>query len=224
MDLMTNMMFDAHEFVRKAPLWRFDRKAPYAPIRVSYHPGQNRIEELILKSRILQDAGFRVGLYGILHPDPAISRHMRDVQENCLAQGIDFRVKEFLGCHDSKLYGTFKYEDSVMSSLRRHCRCRTTELLVDPEGAVFRCHADLYQSRTPIAHILDADFNENSIDQFRSCQYYGTCNPCDVKVKTNRHQVFGHTSVEIKDIQLPEIIPTHHIGGNRCQEACDERI
>ncbi len=214
MDLMTNMMFDVHAFVREVPVWRFHRKAPYAPIRVSYHPGQNRIEDLISKTHLLQDAGFRVGLYGIMHPDKAIAMHIRQVQEKCQNQGIDFRVKEFLGFYQDKLYGNFKYNGSVMSELRRHCRCRTTELLVDPAGDIFRCHADLYQSRPPVAHILDPDYSEKAIDCFRTCAYFGECNPCDVKVKTNRHQVFGHTSVEIENIQLPNItapvtIPNH---------------
>jgi len=201
MDLMTNMMFDVQAFIRQVPVWRFDRKAPYAPIRVSYHPGQNSIEELIAKTLTLQDAGFRVGLYGIVHPDEAIAKHIYSVQERCLKLGLDFRVKEFLGVYRDKLHGTFKYAHSVTGDRLQCCECRTTEILVDPSGQVYRCHADLYQGRTPIAHVLEEDFNENSIEVYRACQYYGQCNPCDVKVKTNRYQVFGHTSVEIQDIR-----------------------
>ena len=37
--------------------------------------------------------------------------------------------------------------------------------------------------------------------KFRPCEVYGHCNPCDIKVKTNRFQVFGHTSVEIRGIE-----------------------
>ena len=201
MDLMTNMMFDPRNFIRRVPVWRFDREAPYAPIRVSYHPGQNHIDDLIEKTKILQSAGFRVGLYGILHPDPSMTAHIRKVQAQCLNQGIDFRVKEFLGRYDNKLYGTFKYQDSVMGPVRRHCDCRTTEILVDPSGEIFRCHADLYHGRQPIAHIFDPVFNQDSIEAFRPCRHFGQCNPCDVKVKTNRHQVYGHTSVEIRNIR-----------------------
>ena len=32
----------------------------------------------------------------------------------------------------------------------------------------------------------------------RPCDVYGHCNPCDIKVKTNRFQEFGHTSVQIE--------------------------
>jgi len=201
MDLMTNLMFDVDAFIANVPVWRFTREAPYAAIRVSYHPGQNDIEELIIKTSRLQEAGFRIGLYGIEHPAPEIREHILEMQEKCLKLGLDFRLKEFLGEYAGRMYGTFKYQDCVNASRLKKCRCRTTELIVDPAGSVYRCHADLYSGRSPIAHILDADFNEESIDEFRECVCYGTCNPCDVKVKTNRFQVFGHTSVEIQDIR-----------------------
>lgn len=199
-DLMTNLMFDVDAFISNVPAWRFTREAPYASIRVSYHPGQNHLDDLIEKTLKLQTAGFRIGLYGIEHPDQQIRAQILKSQERCVQLGLDFRLKEFLGEHDGTMYGTFKYDGCVAGQTLRSCKCRTTEIIVDPSGYVFKCHADLYNSRNPIAHILDTDFNENSIDTFRECTSYGTCNPCDVKVKTNRFQVFGHTSVEILDI------------------------
>ena len=200
MDLMTNLMFNVEEFIRNVPVWRFTREAPYAAIRVSYHPGQNSIDDLIGKTEKLQDAGFRVGLYGIEHPDQQLCAHILETQERCLALGLDFRLKEFLGEHDGVIYGTFKYDECVAAQTLRTCECRTTELIVDPAGNVYKCHADLYGGREPVAHVLDADFDEDRIDEFRGCSSYGTCNPCDVKVKTNRFQIFGHTSVEIRNI------------------------
>lgn len=201
MDLMTNLMFDVDEFISNVPVWRFTREAPYAAIRVSYHPNQNDIEELISKTLKLQQAGFRIGLYGIEHPASEIRAHILDVQRRCLTMGLDFRLKEFLGEYNGNMYGTFKYDGCVAAQKLRNCKCRTSEIIVDPAGYVYRCHADLYTGRSPVAHILDANFNENSIDEFRACACYGNCNPCDVKVKTNRHQIFGHTSVEIQDIR-----------------------
>lgn len=200
MDLMTNLMFDVDAFIARVPVERFTREAPYAAIRVSYHPEQNSIDDLIAKTNKLQKAGFRIGLYGIEHPDPEIRKHILEVQERCLKLGLDFRLKEFLGEYSGKMFGTFKYDGSVLGESRKRCECRTTEIVVDPGGFVYKCHADLYNGREPIAHILDEDFNEDSIDEFRECESYGTCNPCDVKVKTNRFQIFGHTSVEIRNI------------------------
>ncbi|WP_198013098.1 radical SAM protein [Citrifermentans bremense] len=200
MDLMTNMMFDVDRFIREVPIWRFTREAPYAAIRVSYHPGQNQIEDLIGKTLKLQEAGFRIGLYGIEHPDPGIQGHIKEVQAKCLALGLDFRTKEFLGEHQGEMHGTFRYDGCVSGSEMKECECRTTEVIVDPTGYVYRCHSDLYRGREPIAHILDDAFNEEWLDEFRPCAWYGDCNPCDVKVKTNRFQIFGHTSVEIRNI------------------------
>lgn len=200
MDLMTNLMFDVDDFIRNVPLWRFTREAPYAAIRASYHPGQNDIDDLITKTVKLQQAGFRIGLYGIEHPDTELRAHILETQQRCLALGLDFRLKEFLGEFEGVMYGTFKYNGCVAANTLKQCQCRTTEIIVDPAGYVYKCHADLYGGRNPIAHILDAGFNEESIDEFRDCSCYGTCNPCDVKVKTNRFQIYGHTSVEIRNI------------------------
>ena len=200
MDLLTNMSFDIDTFIKNTPVWRFTRDAPYAAIRSSYHPGQNDINDLIKRTLRMQEAGFRVGLYGILVPDEKMKKHILEVQDMCLKMGIDFRTKEFLGVYSGKLYGTFKYENSVCGDKIGDCECKPTELIVDPGGYVYGCHADLYNGRNPIAHILDENFNEEEIDTFRDCSFYGECNPCDVKVKTNRFQDFGHTSVEIRNI------------------------
>ncbi len=201
MDLLTNLTFNVDEFIRNVPSWRFAREAPYAPIRVSYHPGENSLTELIYKTFRLQAAGFRVGIYGLLYPDEALRQHILEAQELCLNMGIDFRTKEFLGEWNGRIYGTMRYEDAVGSTELRSCECRTTELIVDPGGYVYRCHADLYKGRNPVGHILDSDFSITTLDIFRACHFFGDCNPCDVKIKTNRFQIFGHTSVEIRNIQ-----------------------
>jgi len=201
MDLLTNMMFNVKEFIKNVPVWRFTRVAPYSAIRVSYHPGQNDINDLIKKTYKLQDAGFRIGIYGILHPDEEIKKHILETQEMCLKKGIDFRTKEFLGEFEGKPYGTFKYKDAVSGPEMKYCECKTTELIVDPAGYVYRCHSDLYPGRAPIAYILDGQFSEEEIDKFRECYFYGSCNSCDIKVTTNRFQIFGHTSVQIRDIR-----------------------
>ena len=201
MDLITNLKFDVDKFIDNVPRSRFLRDAPYAPIRVSYHPGQNEIEEIIRDVHKLTDAGFKVGVWGIEHPDPKIKQHIYDIKQLCLKEGIDFRTKEYLGDYNGKICGTFKYKDSVSAAEFKTCKCRTTELLVDAGGYIYKCHSDLYAGRAPYAHILDESFNEEDIDVFRRCDYFGDCNPCDVKIKTNRLQEYGHTSVEIIEIK-----------------------
>lgn len=201
MDLLTNFQFDVDKFIQQVPVSRFTRSAPYAAIRVSYHPGQNQIEDLINKTRKMQDAGFRIGLYAVLHPDPEKKRHILEVQERCLKMGIDFRTKEFLGEYQGRLYGAFRYDGAIFGREIKYCECKTSEIIVDPAGNIYKCHSGLYSGREPVAHILDDDFTEDTIDRFRGCYFYGACNPCDLKVKTNRFQIFNHTSVEIRNIK-----------------------
>ena len=62
MDLLTNMVFDVEEFIKNVPIWRFLREAPYAAIRVSYHPGQNDINDLIKKTLKMQEASRTYGV------------------------------------------------------------------------------------------------------------------------------------------------------------------
>ncbi len=200
MDLLTNMMFDVDKFIEEVPIDRFIRDAPYASIRVSYHPGQNDIDDLIYKTQKMEDAGFRVGLFGIELPDAKLNKHIFEVRDRCLNLSIDFRTKEFLGEFEGEMYGTFKYKNSVEGKLQS-CQCKTTELLVDPNGYIFKCHSDLYNGRDPYANILDKKFDVELIDEYRNCNFYGDCNPCDVKVKTNRFQQAGHTSVDITNIK-----------------------
>ena len=201
MDLLTNFMFDIDKFIKEVPISRFTRDSPYASIRVSYHPGQNKIDDLIYKTKKMENAGFEVGLFGILHPEQELNKHILETQEKCLKLGIDFRTKEFLGEYNGELYGTFKYEDCVQSPKLKACQCKTSELIVDPGGYIYKCHSDLYAGRDPYANITDEDFTANKIDEYRDCLVYGDCNPCDVKVKTNRFQQDGHTSVDIINIK-----------------------
>jgi hypothetical protein len=192
-DLLTNLEIDPDRFQREIPPERLKRQAPYASIRVSYHPGTMALEPLVDRVLRLQEAGYSIGIWGVLHPDQ--EGEVRRAQEYCLSRGIDFRTKEFLGRHNGDLHGVYRYPEACTGRVGRTVRCRTTELLIGPDGSVFRCHGDLYGGRDPIGHILDPGLRIDGA--FRSCDSFGACNPCDVKVKTNRFQAYGHTSVEI---------------------------
>jgi hypothetical protein len=192
-DLLTNMELDPERFMAEIPPGRMEREAPYASIRVSYHPETMLIEPLAAKVELLLAAGYSVGIWGVLHP-----KHEAEViaaQGYCLDRGIDFRTKEFLGEYEGKMYGEFSYPDACDRKINKIVRCRTTELIIGPDGGVYRCHSDLYAGRDPVGSILDPELVLTG--GFRRCDCYGFCNPCDVKLKTNRFQTFGHTSVEI---------------------------
>ena len=207
-DLLTNLEVDSDFFMSHIPPERIKREAPYASIRVSYHRGQQDPDVLLKRVKYFLDRGYHIGIWAVDHPD--YMNETRQVQQRAQSMGIDFRLKEFLGPHKGKNYGTMRYPEAVNSSAIRSCDCRTTEFLIDPAGAIFRCHSDLYANRSMIGHILDPEPPE-LLGQWVPCRVYGKCNSCDIKVKTNRFQEYGHSSVEIRAISDPIGINTEYV-------------
>jgi len=195
-DILTNIRFDVDEFIKHVKPVRLKREVPYATIRISYHPEVMCLDETLSKTLKMQDAGFSIGIWGVMHPMQ--KDIILETQDKAKRMGIDFRTKEFLGDYDGSLYGTYKYEGACDKKFRRKCLCKTTELIIGPSGAVYRCHSDLYGDHQSIGNILNPEFEIEH--DFRPCDWFGYCNPCDIKIKTNRFQHFGHTSVEIKDV------------------------
>jgi MoaA/NifB/PqqE/SkfB family radical SAM enzyme len=193
-DILTNLQFDVKEFIRLVKPERVKRDAPYASIRVSYHPEVMDLNPLMDKVLDMRDAGFSVGVWGVLHP--LQEKAIKTAMDACAKKGIDFRTKEFLGFYKNSLYGTYKYPQACMGRPVKAVLCRSTELILGSDGGVYPCHGHLYEGRPPEGNILNNDFSYN--EGFRPCGFYGACNPCDVKLKTDRFQVFGHTSVEIR--------------------------
>lgn len=185
LDLLTNCMFDIRTFCNNVPVTAFNRGAKYASIRVSYHKKVSPIG-LAMKVWELQNRGYEIGIWGMNNNE--LGQGMKHLCE-CL--NIDYREKEFL----DKNTGTYKYPDAVTQISRKKVWCKPSELLINPEGHIFRCHADLYANRNWIGHILD---DEVKFPRFTECTEFGFCNPCDVKLKTNRLQEFGYCSVTIK--------------------------
>ncbi len=203
-DLLTNLQFDVDEFMANVPPARLKRDAPYASIRISYHPETMDLAVVQAKTLRLLAAGYSVGIWAVAHP--ANISQVEAAQASCVAVGIDFRCKEFLGIHQGVMYGNYTYEGAVDNELKAKVECRTSELLIGPTGDLYRCHSDLYAACDAYGSILDDELVV--ADKFRPCVRYGACNPCDVKTKTDRYQQFGHTSVEIR-------FPSEEAGGGR---------
>ncbi|OGQ56940.1 MAG: hypothetical protein A3J24_00475 [Deltaproteobacteria bacterium RIFCSPLOWO2_02_FULL_53_8] len=196
-DILTNLQFDVDEFMKNVPPDRVKRNSPYASIRVSYHPQVMELEPLMKKVLKMQHAGYSIGIWSVLHPSQ--EQIVRDAQIRCQDAGIDFRFKEFLGEHEGKLHGTYRYDGACEKKFMKTVMCKTTELIIGSDGSVYRCHSDLYEGRPSVGNIIDPAFELEDI--WRPCDAFGHCNPCDIKVKTNRFQTYGHTSVEIEEIQ-----------------------
>ena len=191
-DILTNLDFDVDEFMREIPPERLQRDVPYASIRVSYHPEFSDFDDLVERISHMQSKGYSIGLFAVEHPEIDIAR----IRSRTEAAKIDFRTKEFLGKYNGKLYGRYQYAEACEGKIRERVQCRTTELLIAPDGSIHRCHRDLYHGENPVGHILDRDARVEF--PFRQCRNYGQCNPCDIKLKTNRFQQFGYCAATIR--------------------------
>jgi MoaA/NifB/PqqE/SkfB family radical SAM enzyme len=198
-DLLTNLEFDVVEFAARVPPERMRRGALYANIRVSYHRGQSKLEEQLQKVAYLAKRGYSIGVWAVDHPE--YHEETLEAQRKAWELGLDFRLKEFLGPWKGTEYGSMRYPNAVNSGSLRYCECRTSELLISPSGYIHRCHSDLYANRIPIGHIHDHE--SPLIGQDLPCAMYGRCNSCDIKVKTNRFQEGGHSSVQIRNVSEP---------------------
>lgn len=198
-DLLTNLEIDAAVFIKNVKPERLRRQAPYASIRVSYHFGQSDRAELLDRVWTLKEAGYSIGVWIVDHP--AYKEHTEETIKMFEEEGIDIRRKEFLGPWEGRNHGSLRYYNAVNSKYLYHCQCRTTELLIAPDGNIFRCHSDLYANRNSIGHILQENPQELPLGNWIACNVYGKCNSCDIKVKTNRFQEGGHSSVEIRNVQ-----------------------
>ena len=195
-DLLTNLNVDVEKFEARIPKERFklyDRKLPYANIRVSYHYDKEMFWTLCYKVKTLMEYGRSIGIWEVEHPRRG--DHCKSRQRMAKMFGIDYRLKEYLGIWNEKLYGTYRYPEAVGRKATSQTTCRTSELLIDPAGSIYRCHTDLYAGKNQIGHILDPEPPRLGI--WRECSSYGNCSPCDIKTKFNRFQQEGHCAVEI---------------------------
>lgn len=192
-DILTNLDFDIDRFMSEIPPERLRRDVPYATIRVSYHPADSHIDTLLKKILKMQDNGYSIGLFAVEYPETNID----EIRDRAWSMGIDFRTKDFLGIYNDKKYGDYKYEDACYGSEFKSVKCMTKELLISPDGSIHRCHRDLYKGEYQLGSILDNNLELEF--KFRDCYKYGECNPCDIKLKTNRFQESGHCAVEINE-------------------------
>jgi len=201
-DLLTNLTFNVNEFLEKVDPLKFNRRTndAYKSIRVSYHPASMDPYKLVEKAEILQDNGFPVGIFGINHPENVDKNVL--MSEISRKKSIYFFIKDFLGVYNNHMFGYYKYPEAI-NGARQTCKCKTSEVLIGPEGNIYKCHYDLYRSVDPIANICEIGKPTYfDIDcKYRLCNNYGMCNPCDIKIKTNRFLQMGRCNVDIKDIK-----------------------
>jgi hypothetical protein len=191
MDLLSNGNFNVSEFIYKINTSVFNRGAKYASIRLSYHPNNTKLWSLLRCAWLLNNMGYSVGVWAVKHPDYKLRIYLVRLLFNLF--GIDFRAKEFL----TGSLGTYKYPEGL-DGKEKKCLCKPSELLIAPDGRLFRCHHDLYHGVNSYGNILDEKVKLPT--KFAVCYNYGRCSPCDLKIKYDRFQEKGHCSVEIKKL------------------------
>ena len=147
----------------------------------------------------MQDKGYSIGLFAVTHPETDIE----SIRSQAQKLGIDFRTKEYLGMYKGKLHGQYLYPEAIDSKTLKKVQCQSNEILIAPDGAIHKCHRDIYHGEFPIANILDEDWEINF--SYRNCNKFGECSPCDIKIKNNRFQQFGHCAVKIKETGCEKI-------------------
>jgi len=192
-DILTNGQFDINYFISRVDPKRLRRESKYASIRMSYHLETMELEDTIARAKKLQDAGFSVGVWIVDHPRD--TKMVKLCQQMFIEAGIDCRLKEFLGMWKGVEYGSYRYTLNRSSSTTYVCK--PTEFLLAPDGSIHSCHHTLYHNLKGYANILDKDIVLR--DDFTPCSYK-VCEPCDLKIKFNRFQIAGHSSVEIKNL------------------------
>ncbi len=201
-DIMTALppFLTTDHFRRLKTLNWNQRQAAYPRIRVSYHRGQNNYHELIDRIADMQKV-VSIGLYYMEAPVTP-QEEIDDLCAYAQKSGVDARKKDFLGEFNGKMYGHLRYSEAALG--RPHgcvVLCKNTVVPIAPDGTIYRCHSDLYFRRQECAlgNILNKEFSFPV--EHLPCNVYGMCSACDVKIKTNRYQQYGYTSVDIKFVE-----------------------
>jgi len=178
-DILTNLSFDVIEFKERVNPNKFNNDQAFAPIRVSFHNEFMEIGETLLKIRFLINSGFRVGLYCVDHISNKSS-----IDRLSKIEWLDFQIKPLL---DNEIK-----ERPVSGSIK----CRTSQLLLNPEGKIYNCHRNLYKRKNEVGFLDKA----SKIDfSYRECYNVKECHPCDTKIKRDRFGNSGHCAVDIKN-------------------------
>jgi glycosyltransferase involved in cell wall biosynthesis/pyruvate-formate lyase-activating enzyme len=192
-DILTNLQFDIDEFIRRVDPKRINRDRRYQSIRASFHPAEMDIDDIVGRVARLRDAGFNICLSCVNHPQSADA--IRTAEAKAAAANITLHKKDFLGFFNGDVHGAYRYPEAIARRAKKTVMCRSTELLISPSLSVHRCTRDVYTNNDAIGHMLSPDFRVAF--KHRECPNFGYCNPCDVKVKTDRFLRHGHTSVDI---------------------------
>ncbi len=195
-DILTNLSFKIDDLYSKIKPYRLMRRSPVHvdTLRATYHPTEIDVISFLNKASELRLKGYPLACFGILFPETA--KEVIYAQARARDNGLKFYTKEYLGIYESQLYGEYYDRPACTRTLAaHHVNCRTSEILIGPDGNIYRCHRDLYRHEGEIGNILEPDLKIDA--RWRDCENHGDCNFCDMKIKTNYMLEKGFRSTEL---------------------------
>lgn len=177
--LLTNLSFDPQLLIdNNINLDMFDNEKSFAPIRVSFHSEFMDKDIVLEKMRFLKEHGFRAALYCV-----ETKQNIKAIKFFKSQEWLDFQTKPLL--------------DNIIKQAQntKKVLCRTKELLVAPDGKIYRCHRDLYK-KDGFVGTLDTIKEISYI--FGECYHGNECHPCDLKIKRDRFGKEGYCAIEKK--------------------------
>lgn len=194
-DLLTTLPVSAQKFIDNLDPERFERDLPYSAIRVTFHPTTMDLDETIKKVKTIRSAGFDIMINLVNHPYEVeyTNRYRKQIQE----AGIPCVVKPFLGYLDGVLFGQYRYEGACSGKFRKTVECKTSVLLIDPIGDVYRCHGDMFARNTfgLVGNLFEGELDLSQ--RTTLCENFGNCHPCDVQTKFDRLGRWGYAAMDI---------------------------
>ena len=194
-DLLTTLPVSAQKFIENLNPERFERDLPYSAIRVTFHPEIMDLAKTVEIVRSIQSKGFDIMINLVDHPYQ--TQETNAYKDRIQEAGITCIVKPFLGYLDGVLYGQFKYQDACSKTFIRNIECKTSVLLIDPAGDVYRCHGNMFSKNSQglMGNIFEKDLDLSQ--RTASCANYGNCHPCDVQTKFDRFGHWGYAAMDI---------------------------
>ena len=160
-------------------------------INTSYHPSLISVEDFAQRIHMLRSQGFTVDQIAMVDtPDVDFRKYHTEF----LKRGIALNPQTFLGLAGGEIYpdpdstiytdhgetgvtNRARLEEGFSCKKKEEVLCASGRFLVAPDGGIYRCHYQLYSGIDKQGDMLTGEF---PLDQdYRMCQDYGFCNPCD---------------------------------------------
>jgi hypothetical protein len=184
-DILTNLSFDVHDFIKNVNPDKFNNSRSFAPIRASFHATSKdgiwiNLSSVLEKIRLLMQSGFRIGLYCV------------DCEENKYAieqlrkiNWLDFQLKPLL-------------DNTVKNIIEPHpVLCATREVFLSPDGQRYNCLRDMFKQQNSFGLLADMDKIEY---EYKDCLTGNECHPCALKIKRDRFGIYGYQANVIKKV------------------------